>query len=227
MHQPDNNADPAHTTAQDNITPLQPPTKAAKTQISAEERAILDEAEELAKDAILEDTDGDDPGAKDEVAQIIVVKNLPKFVSFRVNPVHFELFGTVLQQGMDEVCYPTTKSFAPNFEEDVELKRYCFYETVTRDGVIRLVWAPKPGKDEKNLWIKTKVEAMEHAKQQWTAMRSRTSLGQWTYRPSRKQEGEPKFSGRTSTQWTLELKKAGLLVTDKQHAFYKKATDNE
>jgi hypothetical protein len=211
-----------------NVTPQQP---AAKSPITAEEQAVLDEAEELANDALLDEDDGDDPGAKDEVSQSLVVKKLPAFVSFMASPTTFELFGTVLALGMDELLYCTTKSFAPNFEEDVELRRFRFYETVTPDGVVRLVWCPLPGKDEKkpNSWITSKIDALEHAKTMWTTMRSRKKLQQWTYRPSRKQKehGKPKFSGRTPAQWILELKKQGMLVVSKDHEFYKKATDSE
>jgi hypothetical protein len=213
----------------DNVTPLSVHAKAAKPLISAEEQAVLDAAEELASDAILDEDDGDDPGARDEVVQGLIVKKLPPFVSFRASPDTFDLFGTVLSQGMDELLFVTTRSFAPNFEEDVELRRYRFFETVTSDGVARLVWCAVPGKNEKkpNAWVTTKLEALEHAKSKWTTMRSRQKLQQYTYRPSRQQHGEPKFSGRSRAEWILELKKQGMLVVSKDHDFYKKATDSE
>jgi hypothetical protein len=132
---------------------------------------------------------------------------------------------------MDDLLYVTTKSFALYFEEDVELRRVRFFETVTTDGVIRLVWCfvPEKGGRSPNNWLTSKLAALEHAQSQWTTMRSRMKLGQYTYRPAAKQKehGEPKFSGRTKTQWVAELKKLGLLVDSKGHEFYRKATDSE
>ena len=107
-----------------------------------------------------------------------------------------------------------------------------FFETVTTDGVVRLVWCflPEKGGRQPNEWITSKLAALEHAQKLWTTMRSRTKLQQFTYRPSRKQEeehGVPKFSGRTPQQWIAELHKLGMLVVGKDHAFYRKATDSE
>src|SRR6516225_1900689 len=99
--------------------------------------AILDEFEQLAADTILDDDDGDEPGAKEEITTPLVFKKLPKFCNFRANPETFDLWGTTDDQGMEELVIVTTKEFAPNFEEDVELRRIRFYETVTaHDGVI-------------------------------------------------------------------------------------------
>ena len=196
-----------------------------------DDRAVLDEFEQLAADTILDDDDGDDPGAKEEITTPLVFKKLPKFCNFRANPETFDLWGTTDDQGMEELVIVTTKEFAPNFEEDVELRRIRFYETVTaHDGLIREVWCPVPEKGKKaNLWIQTRFDALEHAKAKWTTMRSRTKLGQYTYRPSRKQEeyGEPKFSGLTRGQRVANLKKLGLLADSKNHPFFKKATDTE
>jgi hypothetical protein len=132
---------------------------------------------------------------------------------------------------MDELLYVTTKSFAPHFEEDVELRRVRFFETVTTDGVIRLVWCMVPEKNgrQPNSWQTSKLAALEHAQSQWTTMRTRSKLTQYTFSPSTKQKehGEPKFSGRTPQQWVVELKKLDRLVDSKDHAFYRKATDAE
>jgi hypothetical protein len=75
----------------------------------------------------------------------------------------------------------------------------------------------------------SKLAALEHSQKQWTTMRSRKKLQQYTYRPSRKQKeyGEPRFSGRTPAQWVAELRKQGMMVEDKNHPYYKKATDSE
>jgi hypothetical protein len=218
-------------TAQDNVTPLQAAVKAAKPQIDQGERASLDEYEDLADDAILDDDEGDAPGDKDEISRPLVVKKLPKFVVFRASLTTFDLWGTSDQQGMDELLFVTTRSFAPRFEEDVELRRVRFFETVTTDGVIRLVWCMVPEKTgrQPNSWQTSKLAALEHAQSQWTTMRTRMKLSQYTFRPSSKQKehGEPKFSGRTPQQWVAELKKLGMLVDSKDHEFYRKATDSE
>jgi hypothetical protein len=212
------------------VTPLQPGAKAVKSQVTPEERAALDEAEALAADALLDDEDEDAPGDKDELSQPLVVKKLPRFVSFRANEKTFDLWGTSDQQGMDELLFVTTKKFAPNFEEDIELQRIRFFETVTPDGVVRLVWCKVPEKSgrQPNSWQTSKLAALEHAQKRWTTMRSRSKLAQYTFRPSIKQDHPPpRFSGRTPEQWVLELKKLDMLVVSKDHAFFKKATDTE
>jgi hypothetical protein len=157
------------------------------------------------------------------------VKKLPRFAVFRAHQKTFDLWGTSDQQGMDDLLYVTTKSFAPHFEEDVELRRIRFFETVTTDGVVRLVWCPVPeqGRRQSGDWLTSKRAALEHAQSQWTTMRSRKKLMQYTYRRSTKEYGEPKFSGRTPQQWVNELKKLGILVVSKDHEFYRKATDSE
>ena len=195
-----------------------------------DDRAVLDEFEQLAADTILDDDDGDDPGVKEEITRALVVKKLPKFSNFRANPQTIDLWGTTDEQGMEELVVVTTKQFAPNFEDDVDLRRIRFYETVTTDGVIREVWCQVPDKGAKNNhWIQSKFDALEHAKTLWTTMRSRQTLGQWTYRPSRKQKeyGEPKFSGLTPGQRVANLRKLGMLADNKDHPFFKKATDTE
>jgi hypothetical protein len=198
-----------------------------ETSQIVDDEAVLDEYERLAADALLDDDDGDEPGAKDEIAAPIIEKNLPRFANFMSNPVTFNLWGVSDRQGMDELLYVTTKSFAPNFEDDVDLRRVRFFETVTTDGVGRLVWCfvPEKGTRKPNSWMTSKLAALEHSQKQWTTMRSRKKLQQYTYRPSNKDYGVPKFSGRTPAQWIAELHKAGMLVTDKNHRYYKKATD--
>lgn len=215
----------------DNVTPSQPAANTTRPHISKGEHTSLDEFERLAADAILDDDEGDTPGDKDENVQPLVVKKLPKFSVFRAHPKTFDLWGTSDQQGMDETLFVTTKSFAPQFEEDVELRRIRFFETVTTDGVVRLVWCtvPEKAKREPNSWQTSKLAALEHAQLRWTTMRTRIKLAQYTYRPSTKQKehGEPRFSGRTPQQWITELKKLGMLIDSKDHEFYRKATDSE
>jgi len=198
---------------------------------SPEELATLDAFEELAHDAILDDDEGDAPGDKDEISRPLVVKRLPKFAVFRASQTTFDLWGTSDQQGMDELLFVTTKTFASRFEEDVELRRVRFFETVTTDGVIRLVWCIVPEKTgrQPNSWQTSKLAALEHAQSQWTTMRTRMKLAQYTFRASSKQKehGEPKFSGRTPQQWVGELKKMGMLVDSTDHEFYRRATDSE
>ena len=204
------------------------PVLANVTPVPAQEdQATLDEFERLAKDAILEDDDGDEPGAGAEMSIPLVVKKLPRFANFRASKTTFDLWGTTEQQGMDDILYATTKSFAPQFEDDVELKRVRFFETVTSDGVIRLVWCfvPEKGRRDPNLWQKSKLDALEYAQAYWTTMRTRTKLGQYTFRKSAKDYGDPKFSGLTPAQHLMNLKQRGLLVVDKDHPFYRKATD--
>jgi hypothetical protein len=65
------------------------------------------------------------------------------------------------------------------------------------------------------------------SQKQWTTMRTRVKLQQFTYRPARKNYGEPKFSGLTPGQHIANLKKLGILIDSPDHPFYKKATDNE
>jgi hypothetical protein len=213
----------------DNVTPFDPGTS-ARPAIGPAERETLDREEALANDALLDDDEGDAPGDRDEIVKPLVDKKLPKFSIFQASLVTFELWGTVEQSGMDELLWLTTKSFAPNFEDDVELRRYRFYETVTTDGIVRLIWCPVPGKDERrpNAWIITKLDAMTLAQGTWTTMRSRSKLGQWTYRAAKRQDYPgPKFSGRTPTQWVTELRKLKMIVDTPDHHFYKRATDNE
>jgi hypothetical protein len=103
------------------------------------------------------------------------------------------------------------------------------YETSTPDGVIRLVhcFVPEADGRKPNLWTANKLKALELSLTTWTTMRSRKKLQQYTYRPSRKDYGEPKFSGLTKAQLVGQLRDQGLLVIDEDHPFYKKATDSE
>ena len=194
------------------------------------DEAVLDEYERLAANTILDDDDGEEPGAKDEIAAPLIEKNLPKFANFMSSSVTFALWGVTDRQGMDDLLVVVTKSFAPEFEDDVDLRRVRFFETVTTDGVVRLVWCfePEKGGRKPNGWLASKLAALEHSQKQWTTMRSRKKLQQYTYRPSRRQDyGEPKFSGRTPVQWVTELRKMGMLAENKDHPYFKKATDTE
>ena len=51
-----------------------------------DDEGLLDEFEREADDYILDDADGDEPGAIDEIKTIDVDKQLPKFANFRSNP---------------------------------------------------------------------------------------------------------------------------------------------
>jgi hypothetical protein len=194
-----------------------------------DDKAVLDEFEQLASDTILDDGDGDEPGAKDEVSTPLVLRKLPRFAIFRANPRTFDLWGTPDDQGMDQLVYVTTKTFAPHLEEDVDLRRVRFFETVTTDRIVRLIYCFLPEKTGRspNIWQTSKLAALEMAQSRWTTMRSRTKLQQYTFRPASKDYGEPKFSGLTPAQHVVELKKMGLLVDNKDHPFYRKATDSE
>jgi hypothetical protein len=199
-------------------------------EASKNDETVLDEFERLAADTILEDDDGDEPGAKDEIAEPLIEKNLPKFANFMSSPTTFTLWGATDREGMDELLIIATKSFAPKFEDDVDLRRVRFFETVTTDGVVRLVWCfvPEKGGRKPNSWLTSKLAALEHSQKQWTTMRSRRKLQQYTYRPSRRQDySGPKFSGRTPAEWVAELRKMGMLAEDERHPYFKKATDTE
>jgi hypothetical protein len=220
------------------VVKLHPTVEAAVKQtvhgdgyVGPEDHRILDEAERLAADAILDDNDGDAPGDQEEIVQALIVKNLPKFAVYRTSLVTFDLWGVTDRQGMDDLLFVTTKSFAPHFEEDVELRRVRFFETVTSpDSVVRLVWCFVPEKSGRlaNTWLSSKLAALEFGQEKWATMRSRKTLQQYTFRAVKKQEREEaKYSGRTPAEWIMELKKQGLLVIDTKHDFYKKATDND
>jgi hypothetical protein len=193
----------------------------------AEDEKVLDEFEALEAACILDDDDRDEPGESEEISTPQICKNLPKFCHFRSSLMTFDLWGTTDRSGMEEMVYATTKEFAPNFEDDIELRRFRFFETETSDGVVRLVYCQVPDKKGRrpNLWHVSKLAALELSQTCWTTMRTRMKLGQHTYRPSRKDYGTPKFSGRTKGQWLAELKKQDILVIDKKHDFFRKATD--
>ena len=156
-------------------------------------------------------------------------KRLPRFSNFRTNVVTFDLWGITDRQGMDDMLYVTTKSFAPYFEDDADLLRVRFFETVTTDNVVRLIYCFVPETTgRKPLASQTsKLSALELGKTTWATMRWRKKLMQYTYRPARKDYGPPKFSGFTPPQFVLKLKEQGLLVVNKEHPFFKKATDSE
>jgi len=198
---------------------------------AGQDNAALDEFERLAADTILDDDDGDDPSAKEEKSTILVQKNLPKFANFRVNPdTIFDMWGASDRQDMDDNIYVTTKAFAPRFEDDVDLRKVRFFETVTaNDGVVRLVWCFVPENDGKrpNLWLTSRCAALEMAQTQWMTMRSRKKLQQFTYRPANKDHGVPKFSGLTKGQLIAQIRQQGMLVDSEDHPFYRRVTDTE
>jgi hypothetical protein len=204
--------------------------KTVSDEVSSD-KAVLDEFEQLEKECIIEDADGPEPGAGEEVKILPIEKLPPAFSNFRSNPkTLFDLWGTSVQEAMDTLVYVTTKGFAPNFEEDVELRRVRFYETVTaKDNVVRLVYCflPEEGRRKPNSWIASKKNALDHSLTQWTTMRTRPKLQQYTHRPSRKDYGEPRFSGLTKGQLLAELKQQGLLILDKKHPFFTLVTDTE
>jgi hypothetical protein len=194
-----------------------------------DDEAALDEYEELARDTILNDDDGDEPGAKEETSIPDLVKNLPKFCNFRANTTTFDLWGASDRQGMDDLVFFTTKKFAPKFEEDLDLRRVRIFETVTSDGVIRWIYCfvPEKGGRKPNLWTTSKLAALELAQTRWMTMRSRRKLQQYTHRPSAKDHGEPKFGEFTRAKLTANLLKLGLLVISEEHPFFRKVTDTE
>jgi hypothetical protein len=189
----------------------------------------MDDFEALAADTILADDDGDEPTDSDEVSELLIEKSLPQFAKYRTNPVSFDLWGVSYRKGMDQDLFVTTKSFAPEFEEDVDLRRVRFFETVAEDGVIRLVYCFVPEKTGRRpLPSQTsKLAALKAGEKNWMTMRWRKKLLQWTFRPSRKDYGEPKFSGLTPVQFVAKLRDQGLLVDNKDHPFFKMATDSE
>jgi hypothetical protein len=204
-------------------------TAAEQVQKKKSDADILDKYEELARDTILDDDDGNDPGQKDEISQMVLAKKLPPFVIFRTNPETWDFWGVPVRADMEDSVVLTSKSFAPCLDDDVDLVRTRLYETVTTDGVIRYVWCQvtEPG-PRANSWISSKQAALEHGMKVWTTMRSRKKLQQWTYRPSRKQDyGEPKFSRRTRAQLLEGLDKLGILINSTDHPYFKKATDSE
>jgi hypothetical protein len=206
-----------------------PPRPTEPDLVLAADHEALNEAERLFAESVLTGADGDEPGEADEIRSPIVDKNLPQFSVFRTQPL-FELWATVSREGMSDNIQATTKTFAPQFENDVNLRRCRFYETVTAsDNVVRVVWAFVPENDEynRNLWITSKIAALEHARDKWTTMRSLKKLQQYTFRASTRDFGEPRFSGLTKEQHLKNLKDLGILVTDRNHPFYKRVTDTE
>jgi hypothetical protein len=193
------------------------------------DKAILDDFEALERATTLDGDEDDEPGAKEEIAVIPVVSKLPKFARFRVNPdTVFDMWGTTDEAGMDRTVIVVTKEFAPVLEEEVELRKVRFYETVTADGVVRLVYNFLPEKDAKNpnTWLTSKASAMELAMTAWVTMRSVKKLAQYTFRRASKDYGPPRFSGMTKGELIHHaLRKPGLLVEDDTHPYYRKAAD--
>jgi hypothetical protein len=191
--------------------------------------AVLDDFEALERATTLDGDEADEPGAKEEIGVIPVVSKLPKFVRFRVNPdTTFDMWATTDEAGMDRTVIVVTKEFAPVLEEEIELRKVRFYETVTADGVVRLVYNFLPDKDEKNpnTWLVSKAASMELAMTGWVTMRSVKKLAQYTFRRASKDYGPPQFSGMTKGELIAHaLRKPGLLVEDANHPFYRKAAD--
>jgi hypothetical protein len=195
------------------------------------DKAVLDEFERLERDNILED-DEDEVVDEDEPGIIEVAAKPPKYTPFRVNPeTKFDLLGVVHsnKNGMEKTIIAVTKDFAPQIEAyDVELRRVRFYEVVTPDGVVRLIYGfvPERGIRTPNAWLVSKRDAMEFAESNWTIMSSLQKQGKVGYRKSRRDLGEPKFSGYSRGQLIhYGLRKSGLLAEDETHPFYRKIAE--
>ena len=204
-------------------------TSAPVPTVSREDQEALNEAERLLADSILTDEDGDEPGERDEVKTPLFTKKLPQFAIFQAKRV-VDVWAAPSRDGMDDTIVITTKTFAPNFENDLELRRCRIYETVTaNDNVVRLTWAFIPETHDKtgNTWTISRFNTFEHAIGVWTTMRSRKKLSQYTFRRAARDHGPPRFSGLTPAQHLQNLKEMGLLVDSRDHPFFKKATDSE
>ena len=193
------------------------------------DEAVLDDFVALERATTLDGDEDDEPGAKEEISAIPVVSKLPKFSRFRVNPdTIFDMWATTDEAGMDRTVIVVTKDFAPELEEVTDLRKVRFYETVTADDVVRLVYNFLPEKDAKtpNTWLTSKAAAMELAMTAWVTMRSVKKLAQYTFRRATKDYGPPRFSGLTKGELIHRaLSKPGLLVEDASHPFYRKAAD--
>jgi hypothetical protein len=138
------------------------------------------------------------------------------------------MWATTDEAGLDRNIVVVSKEFAPVLEEETELRRVRFYETVTSDGVVRLVFNFMPDRNAKNqnTWLASKQAALEAAFTCWVTMRSRRNMQQYTHRRALKDPGEPRFSGlRRGELIHKALRLPGLLVEDEEHPFYKKAAD--
>src|SRR5262249_34522515 len=131
-------------------TPVEPPGSKTGVEDTTEpqvippatrraDEAVLDQYEALERAPVLDDDDDDEPGTKEEISVIPIVNKMPKFARFRVNrDTFFDMWGTSDENGLDRTVVAVTKEFAPVLEEEAELRRVRFYETVTSDGVVRL-----------------------------------------------------------------------------------------
>jgi hypothetical protein len=197
----------------------------ARPPLSAADKATLDEYERLESATIIDEDDAEVEGS-DEPSVIDVEDRIPKWTPFRVNPdTSFVLWGVIHQAQMDKTIITTTKEFAPELEaQEVDLRPVRFWETVTADGVVRLVYSftPEKGARKPNTWLASKREVMNAARTDWITMASRRKLGKFTYRKCRRDHGEPKFSGYTIGQLIeYGLRRQGLLVENEEHDFYK------
>ena len=102
----------------DNVHPL--PNGAAQPEPSHDpaearqtDKAVLDNYEALERSVILDDEDEDELGGKDEIAAIPIVKKMPKFTRFRVNPeTVFDMLATTDEAGMESTIIAVSKEFA-------------------------------------------------------------------------------------------------------------------
>jgi|SRR5215469_4199389 len=197
----------------------------AAPPLSDADKAILDEYERLESATVIDEDDTEIDGG-DEPSTIEVEDRIPRWTPFRVNPnTSFVLWGVIHHSNMDKTIIVSTKEFGPELEaQEVDLRPVRFWETVTQDSVIRLVYSfvPEKGARKPNNWLVSKREVMNAAKDDWVTMTSRPKFGKFTFRKCRRDHGEPKFSGYTIGQLIeYGLRKPGLLVENETHAFYK------
>jgi hypothetical protein len=194
---------------------------------SAADAAALDEFAHLERE-ILDDDDGDEPAGQEEAGIIPVATKLPKFVPFRVNPATwFDLWATTDTSGSDKTILAVSREFAPQLEEEDEGLRRCrFYESVTEDGVVRLIASYLPDADslKPNTWLASKKAGLELAMTCWVTMRTRRREERYAFRRVTHDLGEPHFSGYSRGQLIeFALRRPGLFVEDASHRYYKKA----
>jgi hypothetical protein len=227
-----NGADVDPPLQEETVLPFPQPTDERHPPERTDEE-ILDEMAALERDTIL--TDEDEPLEHgSEIVRIEVTDRLPQFAHFRTNPLTvFKMHGCTDEGGrggLDKGIVVVRKSFRAKLEADgeVNLREIQFYETYTNDGVIRLIYTTLPEKDanKPNAWLVTKRNALDAAMHQWVTMRSSIKQGQYTYRPSYANFGEPKFTGMTMMQIVAEvLRKQGYLIEDETHRFYRAAAN--
>jgi hypothetical protein len=194
---------------------------------NAADAAVLDAFAHLEQE-ILDDDDGDEPAGREEAGIIPVVKKLPKFVPFRVNPLTvFDLWATTETSGVDTTVLGVSREFAPQLEEEDEGLRRCrFYESVTEDGVVRLItnFLPDADSSRPNTWLASKKAGLELAMTCWVTMRTKLREQRYAFRRVTHDLGEPRFSGYSRGQLIeFALRRPGLFIEDASHRYYKKA----